>query len=264
MMGCRLQCCAGLLALCLTAASAPGGQAGARAAPPAPPCGGQAHPNDASLGEPPSVELWEVDALPAAWRPAACSGIERRDGAVLVAVAGRFESPLDGRQLLAKLGAVSEHTTIDYWSESERRWRPLLEDAYALTGPDPDLARDDFTFAELESGRTLHLLYDDAQPVGPVVNSVEIVAVDDTSFTIISRNLTTARLIGIPIAAPGDLTSYLSVEREGDDVYRYFALHSSALSVPLLRNSNRIHRAVAVYRYIAGIDVDQRPAVALE
>jgi len=264
MMSCRLLFCAGLLAVGLTAASAPGGHARGLSAAPTPPCGGQSHQSFASLGEPPAVQVWEVDELPSDWRPAACSGIERRDGAVLVAVAGRFESPLDGRQLLAKLGTVSEHTTIDYWSVSDRRWRPLLEEAYALKGPDRQLARGDFTFAELESGKTLHLLYDDAEPVGPVVNSVEIVAVDDASFTITSRNLTTARLIGLPIAAPGDISSYLSVEHEGDDVYRYFALHSSALSMPLLRKSNQINRAVAVYHYIAGIDTDQRPAVALD
>jgi hypothetical protein len=261
----RLGRCAGLLVVYLAATSWAGGHARSAAAAPVAPCGGDRLEQEfAPPGEPPSVRLWEEDTLPADWRPAPCSGIERRDGAVLVAVAGRFESPLDGRQLLARLGTVSEHTTINYWSPKKERWQPLLEDAYALTGPDAERARHDFTAAELESGEKLHLVYDDAEPVGPVVTLVEIVSVDAASFAVTSRNLTAARVIGLPIAGPGDISSYLSVEREAEDVYRYFALSSSALSMPLLSEATQINRAVAVYRYIAGIDGDQRPPVASE
>lgn len=253
-MSFRLRVGANLLMIGLAVAAPWGLPAGARAAAPVPPCAGEVPQDFAPLGAPPSVGLWKADALPAEWQPAACSGIERRDGAVLVAVAGRFASPLDGRQLLAKLGSVSEHTAITYWSASDGHWRPLLEAAYALTGPDPDLTRGDFTLGELKSGKTLYLVYDDAEPVGPVVNAVEIVAVDEGGFTITSRNVTTARLMGLAIAAPGDIASHLSVEREAPGVYRYFALASSALSMPLLRDASHIQRAMAVFHYIAGTE----------
>ena len=257
-MSFRLRVGAAVLMIGLAVAAPWGLPAGALAAAPVPPCAGEVPQDFAPLGAPPSVGLWKADALPAEWQPAACSRIERRDGAVLVAVAGRFASPLDGRQLLAKLGSVSDHTSITYWSATDGHWRPLLEAAYALTGPDRDLARGDFTLGELARGKTVYLVYDDAEPVGPVVNAVEIVAADASGFTVTSRNLTSARLMGLPIAAPGDIASHLSIEREAPGVYRYFALASTALSVPLLREASHIHRAVAVYHYIAGIEGDQR------
>ena len=259
----RLRFCVVVLATGLAVASPSSPPAHALTATPVPPCAAQPQQDFAPLGEPPLVGLWHADAFPRDWRPAACSRIERRDGSVLVAVAGRFESPLDGRQLLAKLGSVSEHTRITYWSATDGRWRPLLQAAYALNGPDADRARDDFALGELTSGKTLYLMYDDAERVGPVVNAVEIVAVDARGFTITSRNVTSARVMGLPIAAPGDISSHLSVEREAPGVYRYFALASTALSLPLLREASHIRRAVAVYHYIAGIEGDRRaPALA--
>ncbi len=249
----RLHVRIGLLIAGLASAQAPSARAEGVQAAPVPPCAGPSHQAFASVGEPPLVSLWKADDLPAGWQPAACSGIERRDGAVYVAVAGRFESPLDGRHLLAKLGSVSQHTTITYWSASDGRWRPLLEAAHALEGPNAGRARADYTLAELKSGATLYLMYDDAEPVGPVVNAVEIERLDDAGFAITSHNVTAARLIGVPIADPGDIASHLWVERESDGVYRYFALASSALSMPLLRDESHVNRALAVYRYIAGI-----------
>jgi hypothetical protein len=256
-MNFRLQLSSALLVIGLMAAAAPSARAQGALAAPIPPCAGQLEQDFAPIGEAPSVRLWRMDSLAADWRPAACTGIERRDGAVLVAVAGRFESPLDGHHLLAKLGNVSQHTTINYWSAGDRQWQPLLEAAYALEDSTSERARADYTLDELKSGKTLYLMYDDAEAVGPVVSAVEIGSVDENGFSITTRNVTAARVIGLPIADPGDIASYLWVEREAGNVFRYFALASSALSMPLLRDESHISRAVAVYHYIAGIKGDE-------
>ena len=256
-----------LLLLLLAAGASPASAQTPLPASPSPPCAGAALPAPAALDQPPTVRLWHMDAMPPGWRPAACSGLERRDGSVLVAVTGRFRDGRGLRDVLARLGAVSTQARIVYWSVRHGGWRPMLSDASALASADPDSRRGDFRAEELVQGAGFYSLYDDSEPVGPVVSLSVLRRADASGFVLVSRNITPAKVMGFVVAAPGDIQSMVAVERDGDGdgVFRYYALSSTALAplaASLVPDGSHINRAVAVYRFVAGIPGDTEPPAA--
>jgi hypothetical protein len=85
--------------------------------------------------------VWHPADVGEPWRPAECTGWQATDFGLLVAAAARFPQADDARQLLRRIAAISELTTVRYWSVTRKRWRDLITEAYALRGPDRDLKR---------------------------------------------------------------------------------------------------------------------------
>jgi hypothetical protein len=237
----------------------------AAAAPPVPPCAGAPVPAWPPAGAPPAVELWRSADLPEGWAPPACAGLAPPPGALYVALAGSFEHDGDANSLLARLGAVSTHTQMLYWDVGNGAWQPVLVDATALSGRNPKARRADFTPGELHAGARLDVLYDDANPLGPVVYESQIVAADADGFTLVSRNVTAMGLMGISVADPGDISSLLVVHRTAPGVFTQYALSAvklAAMAAALVPDSMHINRAVGSFRFFAGIPGDRDPPVA--
>ncbi len=138
---------------------------------PRPPCGTAmpfpaypAYPASAAPGTAAAVvRAWQAEKGSPHWVPPACTGwaAEGVHGfGTLVALAGRFElaqgSGTD--QILGRFGAISMLRGARYWSVSDGAWRPLVSDASALDGLDPDRRRSDFNAAELGSGRDAYFV----------------------------------------------------------------------------------------------------------
>lgn len=235
--------------------------------PPQPPCAGTAVPTWPTSEATPAVVVWHAGDLPAHWEPAACAGLSPPSGATFVAVAGRFRYQGDAQSLLARIGAISRQRDIVYWSVSHLGWRPLLVDASALSGPDPKQRRADFTADELHAGARLYTIYDDEDEPGPVVFATEIREAGPEGFVTKLANVTAMRIMGISIADPGYLSSMTSVRRAGDDLWDYYALSAvrlSPLAAAILPDASLINRAVASYRFLAGIPGDRDPPAALK
>ena len=235
--------------------------------PPQPPCAGEAVPTWPTSEATPAVVVLHADDLPAHWEPAACAGLSPPSGATFVAVAGRFRYQGDASSLLARVGAISRQRDIVYWSVSHLGWRPLLVDASALSGPDPEQRRADFTADELHAGARLYTIYDDEDEPGPVVFDTEIREAGPDGFVTTLVNVTAMRIMGISIADPGYLSGMTSVHRVGDDLWDYYALNAvrlAPLAAAMLPDASFINRAVASYRYLAGIPGDRDPPAALK
>jgi hypothetical protein len=186
---------------------------------------------------------------------------------VLVAVAGRFERQGETlASLLARLGAVSTYTRMIYWSVTHQAWRPLLDEASALSAADPGARRGDYGPDELHEGARLHVLYDDSEPLGPVVSEVELRRVGPDGFELVSRNVLPARLFGFVVAPPGDIQTLLQVEPDGaPGRFRYYALSNvavAAMAAMMVPDASHINRAVATFRFVAGIPGDTEPPAA--
>ena len=82
-----------------------------------------------------------------------------------------------------------------------------------------------------------------------------------------ARNVTDLRLMWVSIAGPGDLSSMTSVHRVGPDTFDYYSLSAIALvrlAAAMMTDVSHINRAVATYRYLAGIPGDHDPPAALK
>jgi hypothetical protein len=212
------------------------------------------------------VTVWHAPSLPENWRPAGCSGLEPPSDAVFIEVDGRFQHDGDALLLLARLGAVSTHTGIIYWDVGEAEWGRLRLDAAALAGPDPAARRADFKPDEMRPGAKLNMLYDDDEEPGPVVFETEVREAGPDGFVTVMRNVTTMTLMGFSIAEPG-ISSMLSIRRLAPGKFAYYALTAVALTpmaAALTSDADHVNRAVASYRFLAGIPGDREPPAMLK
>ena len=211
------------------------------------------------VGEAPAIEVHYYDALGPQWAPASCAGWKKSNVAFLITTAGKFHHAGGVDEIAARLGAISNYNDILYWSHTRQAWRPLMPEAFALAGPDPEKKRADFTAAEMLTGDP-HYFWQSAS--GKFAYRVQVREGDAGRLVIEMENITGFQMLLLPVFRPGDARMLYFIEKEAGDVWRYYAL--IAVSGPfsgLLRNGHEsfINRAGAIYRYFTGIPMTQEP-----
>ena len=186
---------------------------------------------------------------------------------MFIAVSGEVRYDGDARSLLGRLGALSRQVGMKYWNVDQKGWRPLVADAAALSANDPTARRPDFKPEEMAQGAQLHMLLQDDTEAGPVVYETDVRAAGKDGFLAVLHNSTAMRVWGVSIAEPGDISSMLSVQRIGPDRFAYYQLSAVALAplaAAMVSDASYINRAVASYRYLAGIPLDSEPPAATQ
>jgi hypothetical protein len=80
-----------------------------------------------------------------------------------------------------------------------------------------------------------------------------------------TENIDAVRYLLMPLFLPGGMQSITFLDRESRDVWRYYSiLRTSKNASPLTAGykASSINRAVAFYRYLAGIPTDKEPPVS--
>jgi hypothetical protein len=232
---------------------------------PRPPCGEAPQPAYADPGGSPNVQAWSGGDLGPNWRPPDCVSWTSPGFDVLVALAGSFADPGTAQDLLARFGAISRMTAIRYWSVTDQAWGPLVTSATALSGSDPRQRRPDFAPAELTAGSALFFAQSDNRSSGEVVYRLLIRELRPDRLVIATENVTAVRKLFLTMFAPGELQSTYFLERGSPGVWTYYSLaRASADANPLARGheASYLNRAVALFRYVAGIPTDQEPPAA--
>jgi hypothetical protein len=224
---------------------------------PLPTCGTTPVPPFPGIGNPPNVCLWHSDDVGADWRPPA--GTDWSDLAFdqVVGLAGRFHSPDDARGILARFGRISQLTKIRYWSVSHGACRDLIDEAFALAGPDADQRRRDFSAEELATGRSLYFFQDDNGPGGGAVYRLRVGEVAPDRLIVETENVSAVRMLLVTLFQPGDLRAMYILERGARQVWSFNSLTGiTAGGSPLAggHEASYINRALALYAYIAGVE----------
>jgi len=244
--------------LCLLIVLAAAGRAGA--ALPQPPCGGQPYPAYAAIDQPPFVQVWDrID-----WTPPACTGWDPATASTLVVTAARWRNPAGVDGLRRRIAAVSAMAGLKYWSTTAQRWQTLIVDAYALSGPSVEQRRPDFTVEEIAAGQTLFLQQEDSL-LGKAAFRMEIAAISPGRLVLRTENSAPIRYLGLPILSAGEIQVVWFLEKESGDVWRYYSIARTGKGASLLtggRESSLINRAVASFRFFAGIPSDREPPAA--
>ena len=135
-------------------------------------------------------------------------------------------------------GAISTLKGLRYWSVTEGGWRTLITSATALSGPDLDHPRPDFTLAEMPSGKELYFAQGDNRAGGDVVYRMRVGEVSPTRLIVAIENVTPVRRFMLTLFNPGDLQSLHFLERQGPNVWSHYGLAwagettASLLAVP--------------------------------
>jgi hypothetical protein len=166
--------------------------------------------------------------------------------------------------LLRRIGAVSELAGMRYWSTTHKRWQTLVVSAHALTGPQPSHRREDFAPDEMQAGKVLYFEQVD-NISGAAIYRMHIAeaAADRLVFDV--ENVSTIRYSLVTLFHPAEMQSVYFLDRESDNVWRYYSIARTGLTASRLaagHESSSINRAVAFYRFLAGIPADQEPPAA--
>ena len=227
---------------------------------PQPPCGAAPFPSYPDVAAAPAVKVWEHTV----WTPAACTAWSPMDSATIVATAARFRFAAGADGLRHKLGAISEMTGLVYWSTSSQKWQPLIVEAHALTSPASEERRKDFAPDEIAAGRILYVRQED-NLLGPAIYKIRILTAAADRLAFATENTTAIRRFGLEIFQATDIQSICFLDRESKDVWRYYNLTRMPKQASVLtmgHDASFINRAVALYRYLAGIPADQEPPAA--
>jgi hypothetical protein len=230
------------------------------------PCqAGTVIPLFAPSGPLPAYRIWYGDDFPGGWTPPACTPWEKKPFAILVATAGRFHEPGGIEAVAARFARISSLSSVRYWSVTRQRWRGLIEDAHALSGPDPAGLRGDFTAAELRPSATLFFRQQENTPAGDVIYRLTVHERNADRLVVTTENALPVRFLLLPLFGPGDYQTLFVIEREDEGHWRYYSLLRVAGSFEtMLRDhaASYINRAVAIFRHIAGLPTDAEPPAA--
>jgi uncharacterized protein DUF6675 len=162
------------------------------------------------------------------------------------------------------MGAISQLTGMRYWSTTQKRWQTLIVDAFALVGPASDQRREDFSLDEISEGRSLYFQQSDNRS-GKANFRMRVGSVSPDRLVFETENISTIRYLLVPLFRPGEVQSMYFLEQESPGIWRYYNIartskHANALVAG--HDASSINRAVAFFRYWAGIPTDQEPPAA--
>jgi len=192
---------------------------------PQPPCNQDPTPPYPPLDQPAIVKSWSGTdaALKRNWTPPACTGWFATGFSTMVTIGARFHYSGGVQGLLQRLGAVSEFTGVRYWSTTRKQWRTLIVEAYALSAPQADQRRNDFAPGEMKEGTVLYFEQTDNLS-GKGVYRMYIAKASEDRLVVEVENVTTLRYLLVPVLHPGEIQSIYFLDRESDNVWRYYAM----------------------------------------
>lgn len=229
---------------------------------PQPPCGTEPIPPYPGPDDAAIVKSWSESDAGRDWRPPACTGWAAVGFTTLVTIVARFRHTSESENLLRHIGAISELAGMRYWSTTHKQWRTLILDAYALT--EPGQRRENFTPEEMKEGSALYFEQADNLSGKAIYRMhIDVASPDRLVFDV--ENVSTMRYLFIPILHPGEMQSFYFLDRESDDVWRYYSIMRTGKNANRLiagNESSSVNRAVAFYRHLVGIPTDQEPPAA--
>jgi len=239
---------------------------GAQAAGPQPPCAVPAIPVYPSPDSKPTIVIWpEKELEQDNWHPPSCTGWSTYSRSrLIVTVTGSFHFDGPMSALLSRVGTISALRSIQYWSTTEKKWGPLSTDASALTGPNSNSRRPDFSSSELITGASLYYWENDVR-TGPAVYHLQVSESAADRFVIASDNVTPIRRFWFTLFKPGTLQSVLIIEHVAPGIFGVFILSrigDGASALTAGHESSYVNRTAAFYRLLGGIKTDQEPPAA--
>jgi len=251
----------GVVALTVCAAILCGEGSSRADAVPQPPCGGSIFPPYPDLENSPAVRTWDRAGSDRDWTPPACTDWTDTGFTTLVVTVARFRHASGVEDLLRRIGAISERAGIRYWSTTHKRWQTLIINAHALSDAAGDRRREDFSPREMAEGKSLYFRQEDNLS-GNATYRMRIRSASPDRLVFDTENTGAVRYLLISIFRPGDMQSITFLDRESQDVWRYYSIMRTSKNASRLTagyEASSINREVAFYRYFAGIPTDKEP-----
>jgi hypothetical protein len=231
---------------------------------PQPPCGDVPVPPYPGLDHSPLVKFWSASDIGRDWKPPACSSWAEVGFSTLITTVARFRYTAGAEGLRRHIGAISELAGMRYWSTTHKQWQTLILYAHALAGSPSGARRPDFTSDEVKDGKILYFEQADNLS-GPAIYRMRIAEASAERLVFDVENVSVMHRSFVTLFHPGEMQSIYFLDRESDDVWRYYSIARTGRNASRLTTghaSSSINRAVAFYRSLVGIPADQEPPAA--
>ncbi len=113
----------------------------------------------------------------------------------------------------------------------------------------------------MAAGKSLYFQQEDNLS-GSAVYRMRIRSVSPDRLVFDTENSSAVRYMLMPIFRPGGMQTITFLDRESQDVWRYYCIMRTSRNASLLTRGSEassINRALAYYRYLAGIPTDKEP-----
>jgi len=232
------------------------------AARPAPPCHAlqaQAFPAYGPVDGPPAVAVWrDIDLKDGV----GCLGALRGRMELVVALAGRFRGLQTIEAMARRVGAVSQTRGLRYWSVTDDDWRTLLSEAFALSAPDVERRRPDFSAEALLSGRMLYTAQRDTRSTDLNLYRLTGRRVGARRMVIESTNLSPIRFLFVELFEPEALRAIHVLDQLEPGLWGYYAISAVRSGTFESDEKSFINRAAAYYRFLARVPAERDPPLA--
>ena len=150
---------------------------------------------------------------------------------------------------------------------TRQRWRPLVTRAVALSRPDRDAVRDDFTLAEVRPDDELFHFQEENTPAAEVVYRTRVLEKGHTRIVVEVENALPVTRFLLELFRTGGYRFVHVFERTNGTLWRHYMLLRLDTTYGFLLRGHEtsfVNRMGALFRYFAGIPTDGGPPPARE
>jgi hypothetical protein len=217
----------------------------------------------APLNAPPVVHAVRVSGGAAPPAGAACFG-QTDSAATWITVGSLVQTSESQSTLVQRFGSISKLLSVQYWSTTEQKWRPMVSSAGAIVSPSTRSARADYSLAELLTEEDRYYSMTDTRSGRAVTYRLRVRQSQPGELVVAISNVDPIKQWGITLYAADGVSSLYFLEKRSPDVWAYYAITRLLPNSFLAQGHEKsyINRAVALYRHIVGIATATEPPSA--
>jgi hypothetical protein len=208
----------------------------------------QVLPDSRDSAAPPGAACFEKTSVAASW----------------VTVASVIRTADSPNTVIGRFGAISELLTVQYWSTTEHKWRPLVSSASAILRAESAQRRGDYSAAELASGEPRYYRVTDTRSAHASTYRLRLREVEGGRVVVETSNAAAIKEWGVTLYAADGLDTWYFLNERSPGVWAYYSI-TRVLPASFLaagHEKSYINRAVALYRHYMHLPTDTEPPAA--
>jgi hypothetical protein len=216
-----------------------------------------------ALNSPPIAQAMRTKDDAAAPVGAACFD-RTGSAATWITVASVIRTGDSPSTLIGRFGAISKLLTVQYWSTTDQKWRPLVSSASAIAETNSTQPRADYSPAELATGDDRYYLITDTRSGHAITYRLRLRQVQAERVVVETSNVDAIKKWGITFYTANGLDTLYFLDERSPGVWAYYSITRVRPASFLADGHDKsyINRAVALYRHYMRLPTNAEPPSA--
>jgi len=221
--------------------------------------------DDVKYPAPDAAPITQVIYGDAKHKPLGADCFEHTDPQALwVTVASIIRTSATRQTFIARFGAISQLLPVQYWSVTEKKWRPLTSAAHATSSAQSTDVRADYSASELSDGAIRYYEFTDTRLGNAIRYSLRLRPSQADRVIVETTNVDPIKRWGITLYPPDSVHTLYYLDERSPGLWSYYSLTRVAAKSFLARGHEEsfINRALAFYRHYMHLDTSAQPPPA--